>query len=242
MNKLKEFFYLYKNIIILLLAIIFIVLLLFFYNDNNSVIETDVINNEEKTITKEKEANDTLYVDIKGAVKYPGVYEMNNGSRVIDVIKKAKIKKSGNTKFINLSKQLEDEMVIIIYTNKEINNYLNHKDNGNICNIMINNACLTENTKTINSVNDGTTTKTISANLDISESNNNNLKINNNLVNINTANVDELSTLSGIGKSKANSIILYREENGPFSSISDITKVNGIGTTIYEKIKEHITV
>lgn len=62
------------------------------------------------------------------------------------------------------------------------------------------------------------------------------------LININTASLEQLMTLSGIGESKAKSIISYREENGNFKAIEDITKVSGIGQALYEKIKDYITV
>ncbi len=62
------------------------------------------------------------------------------------------------------------------------------------------------------------------------------------LININTASLEQLMTLSGIGESKANSIISYREENGNFKTIEDITNVSGIGQALYEKIKDYITV
>ncbi len=62
------------------------------------------------------------------------------------------------------------------------------------------------------------------------------------LVNINTATKDELMTLSGIGESKAEAIISYREENGDFSQIEDIMLVSGIKEAAYEKIKDYITV
>ena len=48
-------------------------------------------------------------------------------------------------------------------------------------------------------------------------------------------------TLSGIGESKANAIISYRQENGEFKSIEDIKNVSGIGDAVYEKIKNNIT-
>ncbi len=64
----------------------------------------------------------------------------------------------------------------------------------------------------------------------------------NNLVNINTATKDELMTLPGIGESKADAIIKYREKNGPFQSIEDITKIPGIKEGVYNNIKEHIVV
>ncbi|MBX9970109.1 helix-hairpin-helix domain-containing protein [Priestia aryabhattai] len=62
------------------------------------------------------------------------------------------------------------------------------------------------------------------------------------LVNINTANTDELQTLSGIGPSKASAIVSYREENGLFQTVEDLGKVSGIGEKSLEKIKAQITV
>lgn len=62
------------------------------------------------------------------------------------------------------------------------------------------------------------------------------------LVNINTAGVSELTQLSGIGESRAEAIIAYRQENGSFTQIEDIQKVAGIKAGLYEKIKDKITV
>ena len=61
-------------------------------------------------------------------------------------------------------------------------------------------------------------------------------------VNINTANVQELTSLPGIGKAKAEAIVQYRQANGPFKSVDDITKVKGIGPKKLEKIRKEITV
>lgn len=62
------------------------------------------------------------------------------------------------------------------------------------------------------------------------------------LVNINTADVATLCTLPGIGESRAQDIISYREANGSFASCEDIMKVSGIKTAAYEKIRDKITV
>lgn len=62
-----------------------------------------------------------------------------------------------------------------------------------------------------------------------------------NLVNINTATVAELTTVSGIGESRALAIIAYREKNGNFSSIEEIKKVDGIKDGLFSKIKDKIT-
>ncbi|WP_029674348.1 helix-hairpin-helix domain-containing protein [Butyrivibrio sp. VCB2006] len=64
----------------------------------------------------------------------------------------------------------------------------------------------------------------------------------NGLVNINTASLEQLKTLPGIGDGIAGRIIDYRSENGKFSSIEDIMKVSGIKDKLFSKIKDHITV
>ncbi|MFJ7665912.1 helix-hairpin-helix domain-containing protein [Lysinibacillus sp. NPDC097195] len=63
-----------------------------------------------------------------------------------------------------------------------------------------------------------------------------------NKVNVNKADDKELTTLAGIGPSKAQSIIAYREENGHFHTIEDVKKVTGIGEKTFEKLKDSITV
>lgn len=62
------------------------------------------------------------------------------------------------------------------------------------------------------------------------------------LVNINTATIEELDRLPGIGQTTALRIIDYRTANGPFATIEDIINVSGIGTATYEEIKDLITV
>lgn len=61
-------------------------------------------------------------------------------------------------------------------------------------------------------------------------------------VNINTANIGELTTISGIGEKTAMKIIEYRETNGKFKTIEDIRNVSGIGEAKYENIKDYICV
>jgi competence protein ComEA len=61
-------------------------------------------------------------------------------------------------------------------------------------------------------------------------------------VNLNTANEDELATLTNIGKVKAEAIIAYRNENGEFTTVKDLAKVKGIGDKIIEKIKDDVTI
>ena len=61
------------------------------------------------------------------------------------------------------------------------------------------------------------------------------------VVNINTANLEELKALKGVGETKAQAIIDYRKEQN-FTSIDEIKKVKGIGNKVFEKIKDDIVV
>ena len=62
------------------------------------------------------------------------------------------------------------------------------------------------------------------------------------MININQADAKTLSTLKGIGKDRAQKIIEYREQNGPFQKIEDIMKIKGIGRKVFELNKDVITV
>lgn len=61
-------------------------------------------------------------------------------------------------------------------------------------------------------------------------------------ININTAGVEELTTLKGVGESRANAIIAFREEHGSFENPEDIMQIAGIKEGIYAKIKDQIKV
>ena len=142
---------------------------------------------------------------------------------MIDVINEAGgLTENADVSVINLSKKVEDEMVIIVYSKDEVKNFLTvkekEKDIQNKCiqkdeNSLINNACIEVG------------------------------KIKNlQKVSLNTATKEELMTLKGIGEAKANDIISFREKNGPFENIEDILKIGGIGEGLFAEIKENLTV
>lgn len=210
---------------------IFLFMLIIFYivfvkvnlksKEKNLVDNQVVINEVEKVEVDLKD--DLVYVDIKGAVKKPGVYKINSDKKIIDVITMAGgLMENANTDNINLSKKVTDEMVIIIYTNEEVKNsnivdtVIKVIDKECVCPNIQNDGCInTEINDSITNVN-----KTI---------------------NINTATLEELMSINGLGEAKAKAIIKYREENGYFKIIDDLLNVSGIGEALFEKIKEYIT-
>ena len=61
-------------------------------------------------------------------------------------------------------------------------------------------------------------------------------------VNINTATLEQLMTLPGVGESTAQKIITYRQQNGKFNKIEDIKSVSGIGESKFSKIEQYISI
>ena len=206
---------------IILIGIISIIIFNSLKKDNKKDVKEDLVL-EDKKLQKKEEKEELYKVDIKGQVINPGIYELKTSSRVIDVINMAGgLTEEADTSVINLSKKITDEMVIIIYSyaevedfskTKEIEKQVQEKCTKNEIYSIQNDACISISSNEING-----------------------------LININTATKEELMNLQGIGESKAKDIIKYREENEQFNSIEDIKKVPGIGDNLFASIKENIT-
>lgn len=209
-------------------AVIFMIVSVVIFNVNKKESQNNelVYNDIEKTSTNEEIISEYVYVDIKGMVKTPGIYMMNMNDRVNDVINKSGgLLNGANTRYINLSKKIVDEMVIVIYSQEEIDGKLNSLEKVNdipcLCESTINDACI-ESSYTESNINEDNTSTS-------------------NLININKASLSELMTLTGIGETKAQAIIEYRKINGNFISKEDLMEVSGIGESTYSKIKDLIT-
>lgn len=229
MTKLKEIDNKYLFIIIFALIVACAIMSTLFVTKKHVVTKTvTLVSKEEK-----KEVVNKIKVDVKGNVLNPGVIELDEESRVIDAINLAGgLLENSNTELINLSMKLKDEMTIIIYTNREINDYkknLNQKEIEYIevlkCPDKINDACINKTSNKENSKKDNLQKNVLDSK-----------------VSINTASISELTKITGIGDAKAKDIVSYREENGLYSSIEDIKKVSGIGDALFEKIKDYITI
>lgn len=173
--------------------------------DTEKVISVKPSNNNNNDNDNNTEESN-IKVDIKGAVKNPGVYEIRIGSRITDLIKLA----GGTTAdadldATNLSSRLNDENCIVIYKIGEAEKIKSIQSNTN-------SSAISNSDKSIA------------------------------IVNINTANKEELKTLTGIGDSKADAIIKYREENGGFKSVEELMKVSGIGEKTLEKFFDKVDI
>ena len=211
MNNIIDYikYYDYKKLIFPIAIIILYIILFVYFEEKINNIEIPV---QEETIIKEEpqieqeEPIKYIYIDIKGAIKKPGVYKLEENSRIIDAINiSGGLLKTANTTYTNLSKILNDSEVLKIYTNEEVKK-LEKETPQELPKV--------EETPTIE----------------------------NKLININTASLEQLQTLNGIGESKAKSIVEYRTTNGNFKSIEEIKNVSGISESLYEKIKDSISI
>lgn len=209
-SLITELFFKYKSWILTggSIAVLFIIMFLFFKNDDSiemipeSISSSDQVANA--TVNETENVDEpaplkTVFVEIKGAVYNPGVYELPSDGRVKNVIELARPMDDCDLKTINQAEKIRDEMVIYIPKVGE---------------------------KVEESV---SLTQTYGAQ-------------DNKLININTAEISELTTLNGIGEKKAQAILDYREENGLFMKIEDLLNIPGIGEKTLENLKPYISI
>jgi len=199
---MKYLFEKYRTILIM--ALVVVIGSTFYVKNQKKPAKVDsfVLANEweEKPSVKEIEQEiQSIYVDLKGAVKNPGMYELEEGRRVYDVIELAGgLIEQADENQINYALRLEDEMIIYIPYSGE-------------------NSEEIVQTTTAGSTNDGK-------------------------IRINQASESELTTLPGIGPAKAEAIIQYREEHGPFQAVEDLLNISGIGQKTLDRFADMIIV
>jgi len=193
-----------RHIFFMIIIVFCVVLAVFIFKERSSKTKEIKIDNEltpflENDAELMAESVDMMIkVDVKGEVNKPGVYEVDDTFRVIDIINTAGgLTTEADESKINLAQKVVDEMVVVV---PKIGD---------------------EETEEFTFFNGGGDT---------------------NQINLNMATVDELSTLNGIGPKKAQVIIDYREENGPFQQVEDIMNVTGIGEKTFDSFKDDVTV
>lgn len=183
----------------------------------------------------ELKENKCLYVDIKGSIEKPGVYCFDEETIVNDAIVAAGgFNDDAILNNINLSKKIENEMVIYVFSKseiKEVQKYEFTEQAKNDSVVKTEDIYIDKSIKEKDSIIDDSCL----------EQSNGKSDENIVLVNINTASLDELMSLNGIGESKAKDIIAYREQS-VFKTIEDLKNVSGIGDSTFESIKNFITI
>src|SRR5699024_5719664 len=159
------------------------------------IVDLDEVQEEDEEVVEDDSVSEKIIIDIKGEINTPGVYEMQLGDRMIDIVDRAGgLTDDASETAINLAEKLQDEMAVIIP--KEGDEPLESNDISS----MESGASSSETDK----------------------------------INLNHATQSELETLNGIGPSKAEAIISYREENGLFQTVEDVLEVSGIGEKTLE--------
>lgn len=178
-------------------------------NERESSVELESVDHvSESSVEK-------IYVDVKGAVYLPGVYEVTSDMRLIDAVDLAGgFSEEADQTPVNLSLKLADQMVIFIPKLGDSETFQTDQETQV--------ASMEENVITVP---EGSSEPKASAK-----------------VNINLADASELQQLSGIGEKKAEQIVAYRQDNGSFQKIEELKNVSGIGEKTFEAIQSSITV
>ena len=182
--------------------------------------DADIDNGSEAVSAKEMQQA-MIYVDVCGAVANPGVFQLAAGSRVFQAIEAAGgyLPEAALT-CVNRAGVLTDGQQLYILTQEEMERQgLDPAEMSGASDGQMNGSAGTgQNTEMTAQVQQD------------------------NRININTADEAQLTTLTGIGATRAQAIIAYREENGPFAAIEDIMNVQGIKEGTFAKIKDEIVV
>lgn len=182
--------------------------------------DADIDNGLEAVSDKEMQQA-MIYVDVCGAVANPGVFQLAAGSRVFQAIEAAGgyLPEAALT-CVNRAGVLTDGQQLYILTQEEMERQgLDPAEMSGASDGQMNGSA-------------GTGQNT-GMNAQVQQDNR---------ININTADEAQLTTLTGIGATRAQAIIAYREENGPFAAIEDIMNVQGIKEGTFAKIKDEIVV
>ncbi len=213
-------------------------------NGNNSTEGSQ----SEKNKSAEDEASqgdksDDCYIQIAGAVNKPGVYQCAKGTRLFQLVDMAGgFRVDSYTDNLNLASEVYDGDKILIYTLDDANYILftggELNSFGSSGSASGGSGSGASGNGSSSSVSSGSSSSSGSS----GNSGSNSSAGNGGQVNINTASLEELTTLTGIGETRARAIIEYRQQAGGFSSKEELKNVSGIGETTYGKLSDQICV
>lgn len=197
---------------------------------------------------------DQVKVEIKGEVNKPGVYSVNNGIRVGEVIQMAgDFTYKADASKVSMTTKVTDGMIIYVPTGKEyytVQDYAENSDmvvevKGEVLNPGIYDVSQDLTIYNVITMAGGFLKDADIEGLNLMEKVTDGMTITvkkkaSGKISINTATKEDLITLTGIGEAKAESIIDYRIANGPFTKLDDLMKVSGISEKVYSKIKDQL--
>ena len=245
-EKIKKIYVRYKKIIIIVSVVILIIISI-------------IVNNVPKKTIKEKEIKEkeifknSFNVFVEGEVKNPRSFSFDDEIYLYEII----LLCGGFTEYsdvdnINLIEKInKDKEIIILNTNVKQDNNIYIYDISKDNNIVLLYFGRIENKINIYKVSKNVNLYEILWMIDLDNKDYQDeiilhdkcfIRIDNGLVNINIASVEELMSLDNIGKATALKIIEYRETNGPFQKIEDIMNVSGIKEATFLLIKDKICV
>lgn len=177
-------------------------------------------------------SSQVIYVDVKGAVKHPGIFKVKTSMRVDDAINLAGgMQKTADRKHINLAQRLTDQQVIYVPIRGEIKGAAT----GTVDTEVVEESAGSASSGAANSageISDSSTSATSAGGP----------AAGNGTVNLNSATKEQLQTLTGVGEKKADQIIQYREAHGKFKGVEELKEVQGIGDKTFEALKPQLSV
>ncbi|MDY5579104.1 helix-hairpin-helix domain-containing protein [Porcincola intestinalis] len=187
-----------------------------------------------------------IVVYVRGAVNRPGVYQLEENARIFRAIEAAGgFRGDADTEWLNQAQPLFDGAMLTVPTREEtaILRQAGHTDSSG--GLISGSKGLTDSQGTAIGISQGGTSSAASGQVPEKNGTGSPASTGNDgeaRVNLNTAQREELMTLPGIGESKADSIIRYREEHGAFTTPEEIMNISGIKSAVYSKIQDRITV
>lgn len=168
-----------------------------------------------------------IFVYVCGSVRQPGVYEFQDGARIYEAVEAAGgMLEEADSRAVNLAAELKDQMQIYIPSQAETAGGQSASGNAQESYVLTGDA---SNGADSAPVSGGADSQAEAGGTD-------------SRININTAQESQLTTLPGIGPSKAKDIIEYREAHGAFSSVEELMDIPGIKSGVFDKIKDKVTV
>ena len=189
----------------------------------------------ETAVTADPVMDPVMYVHVCGAVASPGVYELPEGSRIYQAVEAAGgFLESADQEWCNQAQVLHDGDSLRIYTREES---LELREEGKTPSLDCFGITASVSADAVRA---GTLAQGVQEPV-LEQTGADSSPSTAGKIDLNTASEEELMTIPGIGKTRAADILSYRRTHGRFGSTEELMQISGIGTGLYEKIKEYVT-